>query len=257
MSNLRLLSWNVNGIRAASKKGLVDAIRGLDCDVVLFQEVKADAYQIPEEFHHLGYSIYLNAARKKGYSGTMALSREKPKNVIMGMGDSLFDDEGRVITLEFEQYYLVNSYFPNSQRDLVRLDFKLRFNEEIQAYLNRLRNNKPIVICGDFNVAHTENDIARPDDNRNNAGFTDAERNWMTDFIQDGYIDTFRMFTEGNGHYSWWTYRFSARERNIGWRIDYFLVSEELRKRVVSSTILYQIEGSDHAPVSLEMQLDQ
>ena len=185
----------------------------------------------------------------------MTLTRKKPLSVQTGLGNMEFDAEGRVLSLETENFWLVNTYFPNSQRDLKRLDYKLRFDAEFASYCLNLEKTKPLIICGDFNVAHEDVDIARPDENRNNAGFTEQERKWMTQFLYSGFIDAFRMFNRDPGSYSWWTYRFNARERNIGWRIDYFIISESLGKNVRSSTIFKDILGSDHAPLDLEIEL--
>lgn len=243
----------MNGIRAVTQKGFADIVKNSNCDFVLIQETKASREQIPDKLNNLGYSTYVNPAKKKGYSGTMAFVREEPRSVVDGIGNPEFDSEGRTQTLEYDKFYLINSYFPNSQRELIRLDFKLRYNQKLQEYANTLHRQKPVVICGDFNVAHTEDDIARPEDNRNNPGFSDDEREWMSNFLADGYLDTFRLFTQGNGHYSWWTYRFGARARNIGWRIDYFVVSADLKDQIKSSKILTETTGSDHAPILLEM----
>lgn len=250
---MKLMSWNVNGIRAACRNGFLNSVTQ-DYDAVLLQEVKAEVAQIPEEMHNLGYAINLFAARKRGYSGTMALHREGPLNYRCGTGHAVADSEGRVQTLEYPEFYLVNAYFPNSQRDLARLQVKTEFNFMMQKYCKSLGKKKPVVICGDFNVAHTDMDIARPDENRNNAGFTEEERKWMTSFLADGFIDTFRIFTSEGGHYSWWSYRKGVRSRNIGWRIDYFIVSESLAGNVKSAGIIGEATGSDHAPVTLELE---
>ncbi|MEM0271046.1 MAG: exodeoxyribonuclease III [Thermoprotei archaeon] len=246
-----LVSWNINGLRSALQKGLIEVLRSRKYDAVLLQEVKADV--VPLELLAFGYNCYIYPAKRRGYSGTLSLVKRKPLSVSMGIGVKEFDEEGRVITLEYPEFYLVNAYFPNSQRGLTRLGYKLRFNAAFEGYTQKLRERKPVVVGGDFNVAHTELDIARPKDNLNSAGFTKQERDWMTHFLSLGFIDTFRLFVSGGGHYTWWTYRFSARERNIGWRIDYFIVSEELRNKVVKAGILEDIKGSDHAPVFLEL----
>lgn len=249
------MSWNVNGIRAVYRNGFMNTLRNTDCDVILLQEVKAEKTQIPEEIHHAGYSMNVFSAERRGYSGTMALFRDKPVAAGNGTGHLLSDSEGRVQTLEYSDFYLVNTYFPNSQNGLARLDYKLEFDSMIHDYCNDLRKTKPVVMCGDFNVAHTEIDIARPDENRNNPGFTDQERDWMTSFLDDGYIDTYRIFQDQGGHYSWWSYRMNARPRNIGWRIDYFIASENLKGSIASADILENEPGSDHAPVILELDL--
>lgn len=249
--SLKLISWNVNGIRAAIRNGLLDFISSEEADVYAFQEIKADEFQVPLELSRAGYSAYVNPAERKGYSGTLILSKMKPLSTFTGFGSENDENEGRIIGLEFENFWFLNIYFPNSQRGLTRLDFKLEFNNRLLKFLRKLREKKPLVICGDMNVAHEDIDIARPDDNRMNAGFTKEEREWMSEFLQDGYVDTFRMFNEEPGNYTWWTYRFNARSRNVGWRIDYFIVSEELKKNVHSSDILSEVIGSDHAPIRL------
>lgn len=253
--SFKLVSWNVNGIRAASRNGLVDFVRSSDHDVIMFQEVKAMATQIPEELHHSGYYMNVFPAERAGYSGVMAMFREKPISTRKGMGSSKFDPEGRVQVLEYDNLFLVNAYFPNSQRGLTRLDEKLEFNSLFLEFCQGLRKEKPLVICGDFNVAHTDIDIARPNDNRKNAGFTQEERDWMTSFLSAGYFDTFRMFNSEGGNYTWWTYRFNARERNVGWRIDYFVVSSELEKKVREAGILPDVKGSDHAPIYVDLDI--
>lgn len=256
MAHISLISWNVNGIRAAHRKGLIDFIQKTKADVFCFQEIKADAQSIPEDVMNLeGYEKFFYSAKKKGYAGTAILTKLKPLNVVYGIGNEIFDDEGRAITIEFEDFFLVNAYFPNSQHSLKRLDFKLKFDREIQEHLNKLKAKKDVVLCGDFNVAHKEIDIANPKQNEGNAGFTLEEREWMSEFLSDGYVDTFRMFTKDGGHYTWWTYRFKARERNIGWRIDYFVVNEKMKERVKRSVILSDVLGSDHAPIQLEMKI--
>ncbi len=245
------MSWNVNGLRAAIKNGIIDTIKSENPDIVLMQEVKVDKLNIPEETHHLGYKVYINSADKKGYSGTMVLTTEEPLNYMEGIGNPEFDSEGRVQTLEYNDFYVINSYFPNSQHGLPRLDFKIKFNKEILAYMDRLKEKKPVIITGDFNVAHEEIDIARPRGNERNPGFTDEERNSMTEMLSHGYVDTYRYFHKEPGHYSWWSYRFNAREKNIGWRIDYFVVSEDFIGHVEDSRILESVTGSDHAPLEL------
>jgi len=250
----RLLSWNVNGIRSAVKNGMITHIEKINPDFICLQEIKSDERTIPLEISSLGYIPFVNPARRRGYSGTMTLTRKKPLSVRIGIGNEEFDDEGRVISIETEKFWLINTYFPNSQRDLKRLDYKLRFDMEFTNYCLELEKTKPLIICGDFNVAHEDIDIARPEENRNNAGFTEQERNWMTQFLHTGFMDTFRMFNSNPGNYSWWTYRFNARERDIGWRIDYFIISGSLRENVISSKILKDIMGSDHAPLILEIE---
>ena len=250
---ISITSWNVNGIRAALKNGLVETLKKIDADIVCLQEVKADEASLPEEIENLGYSVFINPAEKKGYSGTLSLSRSEPLSVVKGIGSKKFDSEGRVLALEFQNLWVINTYFPNSQRGLTRLDYKLEYNKNFEKWAEDLRKTKPLIICGDFNVAHEEIDIARPKENEMNAGFTVQERKWMTEFLSRGYRDTFRMFDSEGGNYTWWSYRFNAREKNIGWRIDYFIVSNELEKNVVSSSILSQLGGSDHAPIIMEL----
>ncbi len=247
---MKILAWNVNGIRSAIGKGLLEVVNSREYDVIMLQEVKSDS--VPLGFDE-SYEAYLNASKRKGYSGTLTLTRVKPVSVTYGIGDKKFDEEGRVIVMEFDSYYVINAYFPNSQHGLTRLDYKLEFNSKFKEFVQKLRGKKPLVIGGDFNVAHEEIDIARPKDNENNAGFTRQEREWMTHFLSLGYVDTFRMFVKDGGHYSWWSYRFNARDRNIGWRIDYLIVSSELRESVKKAGIIDSVKGSDHAPVYLEL----
>ncbi len=250
---MKLASWNINGIRAASSRGLVDFIRSSDFDLILLQEIKAEEDQIPAEVLDSGYQVDVLPAERKGYSGVMALFRENPVSIHYGIGDRTTDSEGRVQRLEYKDFYLVNTYFPNSQRGLARLDYKIEFDNMFLDMCQQLRKEKPVIVCGDFNVAHHEIDIARPKDNVKNAGFTQQERDWMTRFLEAGYVDTFRMFNSDGGNYTWWTYRFNARSRNIGWRIDYFVVSSELKEKVKSAGILQDVQGSDHVPVTLEL----
>ncbi len=246
---LSIISWNVNGIRAAVKKGLASAISRLDPDIVCLQEVKCDEEHIPDEIASLGYSMHLNPAMKKGYSGTMILTKENTERAIVGIGINKFDIEGRVVSLDLGSLMLINAYFPNSQQGLARLQFKLEFDRSIASWMDDLRRRKPIVLCGDLNVAHRPIDIARPRENEGSAGFTVEERQWMTQFLDSGYRDTFRMFNDQGGNYTWWSYMGDARAKNIGWRIDYFVVSSDIEKNVVDSTILPYRYCSDHAPV--------
>ncbi|WP_149565034.1 exodeoxyribonuclease III [Sulfuracidifex tepidarius] len=244
---MKLLSWNVNSLRTAMNKGLLDLVKSQEYDVLMFQEVKTS--QVPLDFS--SYKAFLNPAKKKGYSGVMTLTRVEPLSVRTGMGIPEFDDEGRMITCEFDDFYVINVYFPNAGEGLKRLDFKLAFDRAFEEYVTSLP--KPSVMCGDFNVAHEEIDIARPKDNVDHAGFTPQEREWFHSFLEKGFVDTYRMFVKGGGHYSWWSYRFHAREKNIGWRIDYCVVSTELKGRVRRADILEKVTGSDHAPVVLEI----
>ena len=250
---LRIASWNVNGIRAAIRKGFWEAVRKLDPDILCIQEIKADAPpEIPLDLQ--GYVWYWFPAKKKGYAGTAVLTRAKPENVSYGLGIQKFDDEGRVITLEYPPFYLVNAYFPHAQRGLTRLDFKLEFNRAVEDYVERLRGKKPVVLAGDFNVAHREIDIARPKENAGNAGFTPEERAWIDRFLGKGWIDTFRYFhPDEAGKYTWWTYRFNARAKNIGWRVDYIVVSPELRENLRDAWIFYDTYASDHVPTVAEI----
>ncbi|AGO60990.1 exodeoxyribonuclease III [Ferroplasma acidiphilum] len=248
---MKILSWNVNGIRAAVKNGIIKTLENENPDIILLQEAKADKMDIPEELHHTGYKIYVNPADKKGYSGTMAMAKQEPLSYTTGTGENNKDVEGRIQTLEYDNFYLINSYFPNSQHGLTRLDYKIQFNREILEYMDKLKAKKPVIITGDFNVAHEEIDIARPKGNEKNAGFTIEERDSMTEILSHGYVDTYRYFHKEPGHYSWWSYRFNAREKNIGWRIDYFLVSDNFIGKVEDSLILENVTGSDHAPLEL------
>ena len=251
-----LMSWNVNGIRACVRKGFIDFLKKYAPDILAIQEIKADVKSIPPEVKNFpGYYIYFNPAKRKGYSGTALFSKIKPLNVEYGIGEEKFDAEGRVITAEYEKFYFVNAYFPNSQHELTRLNFKIKFDRKIHQYLNELREKKGVILTGDFNVAHKEIDLANPKQNVKNAGFTPEERAWMDEFIDDGWIDTFRLFTKEGGHYTWWSYRFNARARNIGWRVDYFIVSPDLKDKVKRSWILSDVMGSDHAPIAMEIEL--
>jgi exodeoxyribonuclease-3 len=251
---VKILSWNVNGLRSVLNKGLREMVASRVYDAVLLQEVRVDF--VPVELNGLGYYAYLNSAKKKGYSGVLSLVNQSPVSVRNGLGDPKFDSEGRILTLELPSVFLVNAYFLNSQRGLVRLSQKLEFDESLLRFVEGLRRKKPVVICGDFNVAHQEIDIARPKDNVKNPGFTPEERSWMTEFLKAGYVDTYRMFVKEGGHYSWWSYRFGARKKNIGWRIDYCVVSKEIQDRVTGSSILEDVYGSDHAPVALDLDLN-
>ncbi len=246
-----VLSWNVNGIKSALSKGLSDMIASGKYDAMFFQEAKSEMPGLLNSH----YKQYGFMAKKKGYSGLIALVKEKPLSVTNGIGIEEFDNEGRVQTLEYEKFFLVNAYFPNSTRELTRLQFKLKFNDAILGYLNKLNESKPIVAVGDFNVAHEPDDIERSRENEGNAGYTEQERKWFSKLLSNGYVDTFRIFTKGKGHYSWWLYAFDARARNIGWRIDYCIVSEKIAGRVKSSKILSDITGSDHAPIVVDIDI--
>ncbi|MGC8537759.1 MAG: exodeoxyribonuclease III [Candidatus Micrarchaeia archaeon] len=247
----KFISWNVNGIRAASRGGALKMLSDKSYFGIAIQEIKADEKSMPEEISRMGYYTYINSAKKRGYSGTMSLAQSKPIGVSYGFEH----EEGRIIDLEFDRFHFINVYFPNAQPDLARLNMKIDFDNKFMEYADSLRKSKPLIICGDFNVAHEDIDIARPEDNKNHAGFTDLEREWVTKFLSKNYIDTFRMFTKEGGHYSWWSYQFNARSRNIGWRIDYFVVSSDIKNKVKSSYILKDIKGSDHAPIVLEIDI--
>jgi len=250
---MQFISWNVNGIRAAEKKGLADFIRKKAPDILALQETKANEEQVPETLTSIeGYHKYWHSAQKKGYSGVCTYSKLEPLNVIYGIGASEYDAEGRVLTLEFDDFYLVNCYFPNAQHELKRIEYKISFNETLLAYLNDIRKSKTVVVCGDYNVAHKAIDLKNPKANEKNPGYSIQERDWMDSFIDCGFVDSFRMFNQEADQYTWWSYRFKARARNIGWRIDYFCVNQEGRDRVKNASILQEVMGSDHCPVVIE-----
>ena len=253
---MKLISWNVNGLRAVVGKGFVDIFNGLDADIFCVQETKLQAGQIDLELP--GYEQYWNYAEKKGYSGTAVFTRVKPLNVTYGLGIEEHDTEGRVITVEYETFYLVNVYTPNSKDGLARLPYRLEWEDVFRMYLKMLEESKPVVVCGDLNVAHEEIDLKNPKTNRKNAGFSDEERGKMTELLDAGFIDTFRYFyPDKAGEYSWWSYRFNARKNNAGWRIDYFIVSEALKERLKGASIHQEIFGSDHCPVELELEAEE
>lgn len=246
----KMISWNVNGLRACVGKGFLEYFNQVDADVFCIQESKLQEGQIHLELE--GYYQYWNYAVKKGYSGTAIFTKEKPLSVSYGLGIEEHDQEGRVITAEFPEYYVVTCYTPNSQNELARLPYRMTWEEAFLAYLKRLEEKKPVIFCGDLNVAHKEIDLKNPKTNRKNAGFTDEERGKFTELLEAGFLDTFRYFYPDRTEiYSWWSYRFSARAKNAGWRIDYFCVSECLEDRLVSADIHTEIEGSDHCPVEL------
>lgn len=250
---MKLISWNTNGIRACMGKGFLESMAAQDADIICIQETKMQIGQaeVPME----GYHQYWCAAEKKGYSGTAVFTRVEPLSVSYGIGVDVHDHEGRVITCEYEDFYLVNVYVPNSQNELKRLDYRMQWEDDFRAYLVALDAVKPVVVCGDLNVAHTEIDLKNPKTNTKNAGFTPEERAKMTELLSAGFVDSWRYFNpEVEGVYSWWSYRFKAREKNAGWRIDYFLVSEKIRERMKSADILTDIMGSDHCPVVLELE---
>lgn len=249
---MKLISWNVNGLRACEGKGFSDSFRQLDSDFFCLQETKMQKGQLDLTFD--GYESYWNYAEKKGYSGTAIFTKYKPLSVSYGLGIDQHDHEGRVITLEMPEFYLVNVYTPNSQDGLKRLDYRMTWDDDFREYLIRLDQNKPVIVCGDMNVAHEEIDLKNPKTNRKNAGFTDEEREKFTELLSAGFTDTFRHFyPEKEGAYSWWSYRFHAREKNAGWRIDYFVVSNRLTDKIKSASIHNEIFGSDHCPVELEL----
>ncbi len=250
---MKLISWNVNGIRACLQKGFLDYFHAENADVFCIQESKVQKGQV--ELPLEGYHQYWNYAVKKGYSGTAIFTREEPMSVAYGMGIEEHDQEGRLITLEFPEFYLVTVYTPNSQNELARLDYRMRWEEDFLIYLKKLEEKKPVIFCGDLNVAHQEIDLKNPKTNRKNAGFTDEEREKFTNLTKAGFVDTFRYFyPDQEGIYSWWSYRFRAREKNAGWRIDYFCVSESLKGRLKDAKIHTEVFGSDHCPVELDIE---
>ena len=250
---MRLISWNVNGLRAVVGKNFREVFQSLDADFFCLQETKMQAGQLELEFP--GYQSWWNYAEKKGYSGTAIFSKHHPLSVTYGIGIEEHDHEGRVITLEMESFFLVCVYTPNSQDGLRRLDYRMRWEDDFRAYLQKLDESKPVIVCGDMNVAHEEIDLKNPKTNRMNAGFTDEERRQMTTLLNAGFADTFRhLHPTQEGIYSWWSYRFHAREKNVGWRIDYFLTSQRLLPQVSEANILTDIIGSDHCPVELVLQ---
>lgn len=254
MAVKKMISWNVNGLRSCLTKGFDEFFKNADADIFCLQETKVSEGQL--EYKPEGYHVYWNYAEKKGYSGTAIFSKEEPLSVSYGMGIEEHDHEGRVITLEFENYYIVTVYTPNSKRELERLSYRCVWEDAFSGFLNDLRKNKPVIVCGDMNVAHQEIDLKNPKTNRRNAGFTDEEREKMTALLQTGFIDTFRHFyPDVTGAYSWWSYMFHAREKNAGWRIDYFLASEELKSNLVDAKIHSEIFGSDHCPVELLVEV--
>ena len=251
---MKLISWNVNGLRACEGKGFSEVFKALDADFFCLQETKMQAGQL--DLHFEGYESYWNYADKKGYSGTAIFTRHQPLNVSYGIGIDEHDHEGRVITLEMPDFYLVTVYTPNSQDELRRLDYRMTWEDDFLNYLKGLDAKKPVIFCGDLNVAHQEIDLKNPKTNRRNAGFTDEERAKFSTLLENGFIDTFRFFyPDQTDIYSWWSYRFRAREKNAGWRIDYFVVSERLMEKVQDSRILSDILGSDHCPVELTVEL--
>lgn len=253
---MKLVSWNVNGIRAALKKGAMDYFTAVDADVICLQETKAHPGDVQHVEWPKGYEVFWNSATKKGYSGTAVITRVKPLKVTNHIGAAAHDEEGRVITAEFADFHLVNVYQPNSQRGLTRLDYRTKeWDPAFLAYLKKLeKKGKPVVFCGDLNVAHAEIDLTNPKTNRRNAGFTDEERGNFTTLLEKGFVDTFREFEKGPGHYSWWSQMMNCRARNIGWRVDYFVASAALKSALKKAWISPEVMGSDHCPVGLELK---
>lgn len=248
---MKLISWNVNGLRAVAGKGFADIFEDFEADFVCLQETKLQAGQLDLEF--LGYESFWNYADKKGYSGTAIYTKHSPLNVTYGIGVDEHDHEGRVITLEMDDFFLVDVYVPNSQDGLKRLEYRMRWEDDFRAYLNGLAQKKGVIVCGDMNVAHEEIDLKNPATNHFNAGFSDEERGKMSELLASGFCDSWRMQHPGEAKYSWWSYRMNARERNVGWRIDYFLVSDNFKDRIVTTDIINDVFGSDHCPISIEI----
>ncbi len=247
---MKLISWNVNGIRACVNKGFTEFFDKIDADIFCIQETKCQPGQIELNFE--GYKAYWNSAERKGYSGTAIFTKKEPMNVTYGIGIEEHDKEGRVITLEFENFYMVNIYTPNAKRGLERLDYRQIWEDEIRNYLLKLNEIKPVIMCGDLNVAHEEIDLKNPKSNRGNAGFTDEEREKMTELLHSGFVDSFRfLYPDKTDSYSWWSYMGKAREKNVGWRIDYFIVSEDIKDKIKEAMIYPEVMGSDHCPVGL------
>ncbi len=249
---MKLISWNVNGIRACSNKGFSKFFKDVDADIFCLQETKCQPEQIDLEFE--GYTSYWNSAERKGYSGTAIFTKKQPVNVTYGIGIEEHDKEGRIITLEFEDFYLVTNYTPNAKRELERLDYRMVWEDEIREYLLELNTKKPVIMCGDLNVAHEEIDLKNPKTNKGNAGFTNEERGKMTELLNAGFIDSYRYLYPEKIEYSWWSYMGHAREKNVGWRIDYFIVSNDFKEKIKDATIYTEILGSDHCPVGLEIE---
>lgn len=251
---MKLVSWNVNGLRAVFNKGFENIFKTLNSDIFCIQETKMQEGQLELDFS--GYNIYLNSAIRKGYSGTAVFTKIKPISVTKGIGIEKHDTEGRVLCLEFEKFYLVNCYTPNSQRELTRLEYRVEWENDFREYLKNLDKIKPVILCGDLNVAHEEIDLKNPKSNRGNAGFTDEERREMTNLLSSGFVDSFRyLYPDKENCYSWWSYMGRARENNVGWRIDYFIVSEKIKEKIKEAKIHPEIFGSDHCPVELEINL--
>ena len=249
---MKLISWNVNGIRACLNKGFSEFFKEINADIFCIQETKCQLEQIELKFE--GYISYWNSAEKKGYSGTAIFTKKQPINVTYGIGIEEHDKEGRIITLEFDDFYLVTNYTPNAKRELERLDYRMVWEDEIRKYLLELNTKKPVIMCGDLNVAHEEIDLKNPKTNKGNAGFTNEERGKMTELLNSGFIDSYRYLYPEKTEYSWWSYMGRAREKNVGWRIDYFIVSNDFKEKIKNATIYTEILGSDHCPVGLEIE---
>ena len=251
---MKLISWNVNGLRAVVNKGFMDFFKQIDADIFCIQETKMQEGQI--ELILEGYYQYFNSAIKKGYSGTAVFTKQKPINVNYGIGIEEHDQEGRIITAEYEKFYLVNCYTPNSKRELERLEYRMIWEDEIRKYLKKLEETKPVIYCGDLNVAHKEIDLKNPNTNHHSAGFTDEERNKMTELLEKGFVDSFRyLYPEKENCYTWWSYMMKAREKNVGWRIDYFITSNSIKSKIKESKIHSEVMGSDHCPIELDIDL--
>ena len=250
---MKLISWNVNGIRACVNKGFEEFFQKIDADIFCIQETKCQEGQV--DLNYEGFTSFWNSAEKKGYSGTAIFTKVKPKKVSYGIGIQEHDNEGRVITLEFEKFYMVDIYTPNSKRELERLDYRQIWEDEIRKYLLKLNKTKPVIMCGDLNVAHEEIDLKNPKTNHMSAGFTDQERSKMTELLNAGFIDTYRYLYPEKIEYSWWSYMRNAREKNVGWRIDYFIVSKDIKDKIKDAKIHTEIMGSDHCPVELDIDI--
>lgn len=252
---MKFISWNVNGIRAIYKKGFEEFFKSIDADIFCIQETKMQEGQFDIAFP--GYTLYMNSAIKKGYSGTAIFTKVKPISCTYGINIEEHDQEGRVITLEFDKFYLVDVYVPNSQRELTRLEYRMKWEDDFRNYLKKLDKIKPVIMCGDLNVAHNEIDLKNPKQNRKNAGFTDEERDKMTVLLENGFIDTYRyLYPDKENAYTWWSYMANSRQKDIGWRIDYFIVSERIKKDIKDAKIYSDVMGSDHCPVGLEIEVN-
>ena len=250
---MRFVSWNVNGLRACMKKGFSDFLYEIDADFFCIQETKMKEEQ--KTFTFEGYHEFWNSAIRPGYSGTLIYTKHEPMNVTTGLPDGTYNDEGRIITLEYDNFYLINTYVPNSKRELLRLDYRMEYEDAVRKYYNDLSKTKPVILTGDLNVAHQEIDLKNPKTNRRNAGFTDEERGKLTDLLNSGFTDSFRYLYPDKIKYSWWSYRAGARQKNVGWRLDYFIVSNNIKENIIESDIYNEILGSDHCPVLLDITL--